>query len=183
VNASPSREEEDGTFEISSVSIEENAGKEPVNYVLPPGFDRVIDPANPQLTQLNEQSMVLRVRELADGDARATYKDVTLDMRQYRKLKMEVHAEALIGQPLLADEVTVFVRLGSDHKNNYYEYEVPLKLTPYGRYSNESEEDRAIVWPEENKVEIDLSKLLDAKQARDAAMRANGSTLSEGDIY
>ncbi len=176
-------EEEDGTFEISSVSIEENAGKEPVNYVLPPGFDRVIDPANPQLTQLNEQSMVLRVRELADGDARATYKDVTLDMRQYRKLKMEVHAEALIGQPLVADEVTVFVRLGSDHKNNFYEYEVPLKLTPYGRYSNESEEDRAIVWPEENKVEIDLSKLLDAKQARDDAMRANGSTLSEGDIY
>ena len=135
-------EEDDGTFEISSVSIEENAGKEPVNYVLPPGFDRVIDPANPQLRQLNEQSMVLRVRELADGDARATYKNVTLDMRQYRKLKMEVHAEALIGEPLLEDEVTVFVRLGSDHKNNFYEYEIPLKLTPYGRYSNESEEDR-----------------------------------------
>ena len=176
-------EEDDGTFEISSVSIEENAGKEPVNYVLPPGFDRVIDPANPQLRQLNEQSMVLRVRELADGDARATYKNVTLDMRQYRRLKMEVHAEALIGQPLLDEEVTVFVRLGSDYKGNFYEYEIPLKLTPYGRYNNDLEEDREVVWPEENKLDIDLSQLLDAKQARDAAMREPGSTLSEADIY
>ncbi len=176
-------EAEDGTFEISSVSIEENAGKEPVNYVLPPGFDRVIDPANPQLRQLNEQSMVLRVRELADGDARATYKTVTLDMRQYRRLKMEVHAESLIGEPLLNDEITVFVRLGSDYKNNFYEYEIPLKLTPYGRYSNDSEEQRAVVWPVENKVDIDLSLLLDAKQARDKSMQTAGSTLSVADIY
>ncbi len=57
-------EPEDPTFEISSVSIEENAGKEPVNYVLPPGFDRIVDPQNPQLRQLNEQSMVLRVSNL-----------------------------------------------------------------------------------------------------------------------
>jgi cell surface protein SprA len=176
-------EEDDGTFEISSVSIEENAGKEPVNYVLPPGFDRVIDPANPSLRQLNEQSMVLRVKDIADGDARATYKNVTLDMRQYRRLKLEVHAEALIGEPLLDDEVTVFVRLGSDYRSNFYEYEIPLKLTPYGRYNNDSEEQRAIVWPEDNKVDIDLSELLDAKQARDAAMRVSGSTLSEADIY
>ncbi len=176
-------EESDGTFEISSVSIEENAGKEPVNYVLPPGFDRVIDPANPQLRQLNEQSMVLRVRDLADGDARATYKNVSLDMRQYRRLKMEVHAEALIGQPLLDDEVTVFIRLGSDYKGNFYEYEIPLKLTPYGRYNNDSEEQRAVVWPEANRIDIDLSQLLEAKQARDAAMRVSGSTLSEADIY
>jgi cell surface protein SprA len=176
-------EEDDGTFEISSVSIEENAGKEPVNYVLPPGFNRVIDPANPQLRQLNEQSMVLRVRDLADGDARATYKNVTLDMRQYKRLKMEVHAESLIGEPLSDDEVTVFLRLGSDYKNNFYEYEIPVKLTPYGRYNNDVEEQREIVWPADNKVDIDLSQLLDAKQARDAAMRLEGSTLSESDIY
>lgn len=176
-------EKDDGTFEISSVSIEENAGKEPVNYVLPPGFNRVIDPANPQLRQLNEQSMVLRVRQLADGDARATYKNVTLDMRQYKRLKMEVHAEALIGEPLLDDEVTVFVRLGSDYRSNFYEYEIPVKLTPYGRYNNDVEEQREIVWPVDNKIDIDLSKLLDAKQARDAAMRLEGSTLSESDIY
>ncbi len=176
-------DEDDGTFEISSVSIEENSGKEPVNYVLPPGFTRVIDPANPQLRQLNEQSMVLRVRDLADGDARATYKNVSLDMRQYRRLKMEVHAEALIGEPLQDDEVTVFVRLGTDYKNNFYEYELPLRLTPPGRYSNDSEEQRAIVWPADNKIDIELSRLLDAKLARDEAMRQPGSSISEGDIF
>lgn len=176
-------EEDDGSFEISSVSIEENAGKEPVNYVLPPGFNRVIDPANPHLRQLNEQSMVLRVRDLADGDARATYKSVNLDMRQYRRLKMEVHAEPLIGEPLIDDDLTIFIRLGSDYKNNFYEYEIPLKLTPYGRYNNENPDHRAVVWPEDNRIDIDLSLLLQVKQARDAAMRAAGSSISEADIY
>ena len=105
-------EQEDGTFEISSVSIEENSGKQPVNYTLPPGFDRVTDPSNPQLRQLNEQSMVLRVHNLEDGDARAAFKNVNLDIRQYRKLRMEVHGEAIIGQPLKDDELTVFIRIG-----------------------------------------------------------------------
>jgi cell surface protein SprA len=115
-------ESTDGTFEISSVSIEENAGKEPVNYVLPPGFDRVTDPQNPQLRQLNEQSMVLKVQNLEDGDARAAFKNMNLDIRQYRNLRMEVHAEAIIGQPLQDNELTAFVRLGSDYKGNFYEY-------------------------------------------------------------
>ncbi len=153
-------EPEDGSFEISSVSIEDNAGKQPVNYVLPPGFDRVVDPQNPQLRQLDEQSMVLKVEDLSDGDARAAYRNVNLDIRQYRRLRMEVHAEALIGQPLYNNELTAFVRIGSDYKSNFYEYEVPLKLTPPSdKYDNDSEEDRLIVWPKENQFNIDLSVL------------------------
>ncbi|MGB8490840.1 MAG: cell surface protein SprA, partial [Bacteroidales bacterium] len=103
-------EPDDATFEISSVSIEDNAGKKPVNYVLPPGFNRVVDPQNPQLRQLDEQSMVLKVLDLADGDARAAYRTVNLDIRQYRRLKMEVHAEAITGQPLYDNELTAFIR-------------------------------------------------------------------------
>ena len=136
-------EASDGTFEISSVSIEENSGKEPVNYVLPPGFDRITDPSNPQLRQLNEQSMVLKVQNLEDGDARAAFKNVNLDIRQYRRLRMEVHAEALIGQPLQDGELTAFIRIGSDYKSNFYEYEIPLKLTPPGRYDNKSDASRS----------------------------------------
>jgi cell surface protein SprA len=176
-------EPNDGTFEISSVSIEENAGKEPVNYVLPPGFDRVIDPSNPQLRQLNEQSMVLRVFDLEDGDARAAFKNVNLDIRQYRRLRMEIHGEALKGEPLLDDEVTVFVRIGSDYKGNFYEYELPLKLTPPGYYNKDTESDRAIVWPEENSFNIDLSVFQDAKQARNNKVSEPGSTLSRSDIF
>jgi len=174
----------DATFEISSVSIEDNAGKKPVNYVLPPGFDRVVDPQNPQLRQLDEQSMVLKVQDLADGDARAAYRNVNLDIRQYRTLKMEVHAEALIGQPLSNNELTAFIRIGSDYKSNFYEYEVPLKLTPPSdKYNNDSEKDRAIVWPEANKFIINLSVLQDAKKERNRQMLAPGSSLSISDVY
>jgi cell surface protein SprA len=174
----------DGSFEISSVSIEENSGKSPVNYVLPPGFDRVTDPQNPQLRQLNEQSMVLRVQNLEDGDARAAFRNVNIDIRQYRKLRLEVHAEAIIGQPLQDDELTAFVRIGSDYKGNFYEYEIPLKLTPpNSRYDNNSETDRELVWPTENKFDIDLSVLQDAKQERNNKMQEPGSSLSVSDVY
>lgn len=175
----------DGTFEISSVSIEENAGKQPVNYVLPPGFDRITDPQNPQLRQLNEQAMVLRVLNLEDGDARAAYRNVNLDIRQYRRLRMEVHAEAVIGQQLRDDELTAFVRIGSDYKGNFYEYEIPLKLTPPAPngYSNKSDADRAIVWPEANSFNIDLSLLQEAKQERNRQMQLPGSSLSVSDVF
>jgi cell surface protein SprA len=173
----------DGTFDISSVSIEENPGKEPVNYVLPPGFDRITDPQNPQLRQLNEQAMVLKVQGLEDGDARAAFRNVNLDIRQYRKLRMEVHAEALIGQPLQDNEITAFIRIGSDYKGNFYEYEVPLRLTPPGHYDNDSETSRAIVWPQDNQFDINLSVLQDAKQARNSAMQEPGSSLSVSDVF
>jgi cell surface protein SprA len=173
----------DGTFEISSVSIEENAGKEPVNYVLPPGFDRVTDPSNPQLRQLNEQSMVLRVQNLEDGDARVAFRNVNLDIRQYRKLRMEVHAEAMIGQILQDNELTAFIRIGTDYKSNFYEYEIPLKLTAPGHYDNTSDESRALVWPEENSFNIDLSVLQDAKKERNRQMQLPGSSLSISDVF
>ncbi len=174
----------DATFEISSVSIEDNAGKKPVNYVLPPGFDRVVDPQNPQLRQLDEQSMVLKVQDLADGDARAAYRNVNLDIRQYRTLKMEVHAEALIGQPLRDNELTAFIRIGSDYKSNFYEYELPLKLTPPSdKYNKDSDKDRAIVWPEANRFIINLSALQDAKKERNRQMLAQGSSLSLSDVF
>ncbi|MDP3002753.1 MAG: cell surface protein SprA [Bacteroidales bacterium] len=173
----------DGTFEISSVSIEENSGQEPVNYVLPPGFDRITDPQNPQLRQLNEQSMVLKVQNLEDGDARAAFRNVNLDIRQYRRLRMEVHAEAMIGQPLQNDELTAFIRIGSDYRGNFYEYEIPLKLTPPGRYDNNSDGKREEVWPVENSFDIDLSVLQDAKQERNRQMQEPGSSLSVSDIF
>ncbi|MDR2887711.1 MAG: cell surface protein SprA [Bacteroidales bacterium] len=176
-------EANDGSFEISSVSIEENSKKQPVNYVLPPGFDRVIDPQNPQLRQLNEQSMVLKVSDLEDGDARAAYKNMNIDIRQYRSLKMEVHAEAFTNQSLKDGELTAFVRLGSDYKSNFYEYELPLKLTSPGIYDNEVDESREKVWPKENQFIIETSLLQEAKQARNREMNQPGSSLSISDVF
>jgi cell surface protein SprA len=168
----------EGTLAISAVNIEENAGKEPVNYTLPPGFNRQIDPTQPQLRQLNEQSIVLKVNELGDGDARAAYKNTDLDVRQYRKIKMEVHAEALKEGALKDKELSAFIRLGSDYKGNYYEYEVPLTLTPHGRYDNDSESDREIVWPEANRFEIELDLFTEVKQERNRMLADPTSSLS-----
>ncbi len=178
-----SPEPADGSFEISAVNIEENAGKTPVNYILPPGIDRVIDPTNPQLRQLNEQSIVLKTEQLADGDARAAYKNIYMDVRQYKKLQMEVHAEALEGEPLNHGDLTAFIRLGSDYKGNFYEYEVPLQVTPPGRYENESNTDRRTVWPEENRFEISLDIFQQVKQSRNDAMRHSGSTVDITSVY
>ncbi|MDP2106395.1 MAG: cell surface protein SprA, partial [Desulfobulbaceae bacterium] len=162
-------------FDISAVNIEENAGKTPVNYVLPPGIDRVIDPTNPQLQELNEQSLVLKVENLPDGDARAAYKNLNLDIRQYRRIQLEVHAEALMGKVLNDRELSVFIRMGTDYKNNYYEYEIPLVVTPPGRYDNDKESERLIVWPLENRLDIDLDIFQRVKQIRNEIMRQPGS--------
>jgi cell surface protein SprA len=174
------------SFEISAVNIEENGEKSPVNYILPPGISRVIDPTNPQLRQLNEQSMVLKVCNLPDGDARAGYKNLDMDIRQYKKLKMFVHAEAIEQGMLNDDDVTLFVRLGSDYQDNYYEYEVPLKLTPPGTYidnENLEHEDRYIVWPAENNLEIDFEVLQTIKQKRNALVRSTSSNQTYSDPY
>ncbi|MFW5835418.1 MAG: cell surface protein SprA [bacterium] len=172
-----------GTFDVSAVNIEENASKTPVNYVLPPEIDRVIDPTNPQLQQLNEQSMVLKVEDLEDGDARAAFKNINLDIRQYRKIQMEIHAAALTGQHLNDGDLTMFIRLGTDYRNNYYEYEIPLKITPPGRYDNNSESDREIVWPDENRLEIELDIFQQLKQARNRQMQNSGSGITISSVF
>jgi len=173
-----------GNFEISSVNIEENNQKSPVNYILPPDIDRVIDPTNPQLRQLNEQAIVLKIRNLDDGDSRAAFKNINLDIRQYKKLKMYVHGEAIEGEILEDKDLRVFIRLGTDYKNNYYEYEIPLYLTPArSDYNNNSTDDRKIVWPEDNNININLSVFQDIKQARNDEMRRFGSTIDYSSIF
>jgi cell surface protein SprA len=124
-------------LDVSAVNIEENGDRTPVNYVMPPGISRVIDPGQPQLRQQNEQAMSLKLEKLAPGDARAVYKNTGMDMRQYRRLQMFAHAEALpdLSTDPQNGELSVFIRLGSDYRSNYYEYEIPLTLTPHGEYT------------------------------------------------
>jgi len=167
---------EDG-YDISVVSIEENGERFPVNYVLPPGITRVTDPTNTNLRQLNEQAISFKIMELNDGNARAAYKNVDLDIRQYKKLKMEVHGEALTDGVLSNNELTVFIRLGADYKQNYYEYEIPLKVTPQGRYNNDLETDREKVWPRDGRIDFELDILQLAKQHRNNAMRNPSSNV------
>jgi cell surface protein SprA len=165
----------DTSFEVFTVNIEENGQRQPVPYVLPPGIEREIDLGTTTLQQRNEQSLSLRVFNLKDGDARAVYKTSDLDVRQYRRLKMFSHAEAAgQNEDLSEGDITVFVRLGSDFTGNYYEYEVPLKVTPWG---TSALNDRGI-WPVENEIDLAFEKLQELKLLRNSLSREANSGVS-----
>jgi cell surface protein SprA len=161
------------SIDVQTVNIEENSTRTPINYVLPPGVSRQTDPGQAQLIAQNEQAMVIRVTNLSPRDARAMYKNTGFDMRQYKKLQMFVHAEQMssVDPELKDDDLTCFIRMGSDVKNNYYEYEIPLKLTAPGIYNNENEFDREKVWPTANMFDFPLSVFTSAKTARNRAKR------------
>ena len=167
-----------GSMDVEAVNIEENSTRVPVNYVLPPGISRQTDPGQAQLIEQNEQSMVFRLHELAPKDARAVYKNVVFDMRQYKRLQMFVHAECLPQfEPIEDKDVACFIRLGSDLKNNYYEYEIPLDLTPEGIYNANVLADREKVWLPQNTFDFDLQTLVKAKLERNRAKRAGNSNV------
>lgn len=174
-----------GKLEVSTVNIEENSDRDPVNYTLPPGVSRVLDPSQPQIRQENEQALSLKVTDLAAQDARAVYKNTNYDLRQYKRLQLFTHAEApkLDVNDLADGDLAVFIRLGSDYKNNYYEYEVPLKLTPHGEYNYNNTEHQKIVWPAENMLNFRLQVLTDLKLERNRQKRSGENGVSFQTIY
>ena len=133
-------------------------------------------------------SLQLKVQGLQPGDARGVYKNTQMDLRIYKRLQMWTHAEALVGDhtDLKNGDLSVFLRIGSDVKNNYYEYEVPLELTPFGQYSLYSSRDRSIVWPQSNYLDIALDNFPAVKVHRNrdksagtASFTADAQTFEE----
>jgi cell surface protein SprA len=165
------------SFDISTVSYEENGDRSPVPYVIPPGIEREINLGTTNLQQLNEQAMVLDICNLLDGDARAAYKTTAFDIRQYKRLKMFIHAEDADPEQTMRDgDITIFIRIGADFTDNYYEYEIPLVLTPWFT------RDPELIWPETNNLDLELEKLVEAKQRRNDAIE-NGQLISTSQPY
>lgn len=161
------------SFDIGAVNIQENSDRTPINYVIPPGITREIDPSQQVQRQMNEQSLTLEVCNLQDGDARAAYKNVTFDVRGYKKIKLFVHGESKVDQiPLDNDDLSVFVRLGTDFNENYYEYEIPLKITPFGATIDTD------VWPSDNDIEIVFEDLTNLKMKRNRLIEAGNTNVS-----
>ena len=146
-------------FDVSAVNIEENGNRSPINYVLPPGIEQEIDNTTTSLRQQNEQSLVLKVCNLEDGDSRAAYKNIDLDVRSYKRIKMFVHAEGEENN-LNYGDLSCFIRLGTDFTSNYYEYEIPL--TPTSHFSTSADE----IWPEANEIDIAFEIFQLTKQER-----------------
>nr|WP_246034209.1 cell surface protein SprA [Flavobacterium sangjuense] len=149
-------------FDVLSVNIQENSQRVPIPYVTPPGVVREQLQNGQQVINQNEQSLSLRANGtpagtggLEVGDSRAVFKNVEVDMRQYNKLKMFLHAEALPSDttPLQDDQMKAFIRFGNDFTNNYYQVEIPLKVTPGGAT------DADVIWPDANEINLNLSLL------------------------
>ncbi len=159
---------DDGTnFEVQVVNIQENEARTPINYIPPPGVQREQLFNNNALINQNEQSLSLRVSPDASNpnggleptDSRAVFKNVSVDMRQFKKLKMFLHAEELVGDvsPLMDDEMVGFIRFGNDFTSNYYQVEIPLKKTQLGATTAEE------IWPESNQMDLSLDLLTQLK--------------------
>jgi cell surface protein SprA len=150
------------TFETNVVNLEENGQRSPINYTLPPGIERQQFFQTSSIQAQNEQSLSLSVCNLRDGDARAVFRNLAMDMRLYKRLRMFVHVEERLPQePVRDGDLNVFIRVGSDYNQNYYEYEISSIVSPWGAT------DPREIWPENNEMVIDLQQLRDVKLERD----------------
>lgn len=169
------------TLEVDAVNIEENSNRQPFNYVLPPGISRE-QALGVNLNALqNEQSLSLTVCDLNGGDSRGIFKNLNLDMRYFTKLKMFVHAEDTDcnpnAAPLETGDLRLFVRLGSDLKNNFYEYDIPLQVSELTDLTPSDPEYLRIVWPSENDININFEALRRMKRER------NSSSVPLNELY
>ncbi|UPK69281.1 cell surface protein SprA [Chitinophaga filiformis] len=151
------------TFNTSAVNIEENSSRKPIPYTLPPGVVRQNTVStNSTVLQLNEQAMSIQVCKLEDGDTRGVSKNLNMDLRQYKHIQMYLHAEASNDPNGLKDgDLRAIIRMGSDFVENYYEYQIPLKVTSWGGSHTAYD-----IWPEVNDMDLLMSKLTQLKQQR-----------------
>ena len=152
----PTNNSANAEFNVGIIGVQENDG----DYVIPPGVRREELNNNNNIIRQNEQSLVLQACELEPEDSRGVFKNINVDMRQYKNLRMFLHAEAQDGQTLQEGELTAFIRMGNDFTQNFYQIEVPLLPTDLVD-GNLSIEER--IWPAVNEINISLDILQDIK--------------------
>ncbi|QNM87137.1 cell surface protein SprA [Polaribacter pectinis] len=143
-------------FEVGVVSIEQNEG----SYVQPPGIERERLQGSTTVQLQNEQSVTLKVNNLPAEKIRAIYKNISVDLRRFKNLKMFMHLQSNSGSNIEAQGLAAIIRLGTDLDDNYYQIELPLKVSPNGT-------SQLDVWPEENNLDLILEQLGKLKIERD----------------
>jgi cell surface protein SprA len=172
-------------LDVLSVNLQENNDRCPVNYIVPPGVQQEQLYSSNTVIDQNEQSLSLRVSGdgLEPGDSRAVFKNVSVDMRQFKKLKMFLHAESLPGEMVLRDNQMVgFIRFGNDFNQNFYQIEIPLKVTQAASATgvNCGTLSADTVWPAENEIDLSLELLT---QLKIQAMKIDLNALPPDGIY
>lgn len=172
----PGSEELSTTFDVTNVNYDENSQKLPFGYVIPPGIarERTLGATNLQAFEV-EQSLSMNVCDLKAGQQVSIFKNSIFDLRFYEGLKMFVHAEKKPQDITLNDDdLSVFIRIGSDFTHNYYEFEKPLTLSDENSGLTPLDEGyNRVVWNENNDIDIDFELLKQVKLERNNA--AGGS--------
>ncbi len=122
-------------------------------YVSPPSVVPEELFNNNTVVRQNEQSLVANICGLEPNDSRGAFKNTSIDMRQYKRLRMFIHAqEDGVGFPD-SEGLVGFLRMGNDLDDNYYQIEIPLLKSS----KNSSNVDE--VWPDENEINLSLDIL------------------------
>ncbi len=154
------------SFNTIAVNLEENDKRQPIPYRVPPGIERQQQLSNNNVSLLlNEQSLSVQVCNLLPQDTRGVFKTMNLDLTQYGRLSMFIHAEDAApgggGQTIPDGDLKAVIRIGNDFAGNYYEIKIPLKITAWS-----STADSLAVWPAENNLDFDLTELTRLKSRR-----------------
>lgn len=178
LDAEPDNDNDTDTgFDVVALNIQENGRREPIPYVSPPDVQREQLYNNNAVINQNEQALSLRVYSasngtdnnsngLEPGDSRAVFKNVNVDMRQFKKLRMFLHAEALPSREFPGAEeqnaiengdIKGFMRFGNDFTENFYQVELALDKSPFNSVSPDQ------VWLEQNEITVTLDALTKLK--------------------
>lgn len=159
------------SFVVDEIGFQENGDKLPFNYVLPEGIkqERFYNTFSNVLQ--DEKSLNLRVCDLPDSCEVSINKLQDLDLRQFKRLQMFVHAEEEENaEPLEDGETMIYLRIGKDFNNNYYEYEIPLTFSRVERLPGSKSADptryESEVWRDENMFDFPLTVFTDVKKMR-----------------
>ena len=150
----------DTEFNVGVIGLQQNDG----NYVSPPGVQQERLNNNNNMIRQNEQSLLVEVCDLEAEDSRGVFKNISVDMRQYKNLKMFMHVESRNNEPLDDGEIIGFIRMGNDNNQNFYQIELPLRVTD-GVSSNPD-----IVWPNSMELELEVLQKIKAMGMADGTL-------------
>tara|TARA_R110002050_G_scaffold57866_1_gene130116 strand:- start:18785 stop:26053 length:7269 start_codon:yes stop_codon:yes gene_type:complete len=144
----PTPDDPQTDFSVGVIGTLENEG----SYDRPPGIEPEELFNNNTVVQQNEQSLVVKVCNLEAEDSKAVYKNISVDMRQFKRMRMFMHAEDDESGTLLeSNNLVGFIRMGNDLTENYYQIEIPLEVS--------TSTTRAGLWPEVNEINLPIEIL------------------------
>jgi len=157
------RQDSTTNLRVASINNEENP-----NYKAPAGAIVSRQRTAQGVQQQNrEQALLLNANKLEPGQQRGIFKTFQqgLDLLKYSNLRMYTHVHGRSNDPQekqkIRENLRLFVRLGGDETEDYYEYEQPLKPSDVP-----GTEGGTPLWYDDFEMNLVLSALSQLKTAR-----------------